>query len=194
MTTKILTDSNGKVIMLSGKAIDASNITGVEPEPGSEPVPEVVHTLIKNQDKTITTNGTYTYDSGYTGLGTVTVYIAGCGTNDSTGRVGTAIMFICESYVYDLYSNIILSMLDDQFQVDFKANAFYDSEIDGYYLTYIFPQGTLPITPGSIDENGYIIAHAICDGVDKEVIFLASGQMGISIPVAEIIENQVEAE
>ena len=28
---------------------------------------------INNQDKTITENGSYTYDNGYTGLGTVTV-------------------------------------------------------------------------------------------------------------------------
>ena len=31
---------------------------------------------IKNQDKTITSNGSYTADSGYTGLGTVTVNVA----------------------------------------------------------------------------------------------------------------------
>ena len=32
-------------------------------------------TEINNQDKTITTNGTYTADEGYTGLGTVTVNV-----------------------------------------------------------------------------------------------------------------------
>ena len=35
--------------------------------------------VIKNQNKTFTENGTYTADSGYTGLGTVTVNVAGSG-------------------------------------------------------------------------------------------------------------------
>lgn len=34
---------------------------------------------VKNQDKTITENGTYSADDGYTGLGTVTVEVAGAG-------------------------------------------------------------------------------------------------------------------
>lgn len=36
-------------------------------------------TTINNQNKTLTANGTYTADSGYTGLGTVTVNVAGGG-------------------------------------------------------------------------------------------------------------------
>lgn len=37
---------------------------------------------VKNQDKTITENGTYSADDGYTGLGTVTVEVAGAGGSD----------------------------------------------------------------------------------------------------------------
>ena len=40
-------------------------------------------TPINNQDKTITENGTYTADEGYTGLGTVTVDVAASGGGDS---------------------------------------------------------------------------------------------------------------
>ena len=39
-------------------------------------------TPINNQDKTITENGTYTADEGYTGLGTVTVDVAATGGDD----------------------------------------------------------------------------------------------------------------
>lgn len=44
---------------------------------------------INNQDKTITENGTYTADSGYTGLGTVTVDVASSGGNFSKCTSGT---------------------------------------------------------------------------------------------------------
>lgn len=40
-------------------------------------------TPINNQDKTITQNGTYTADEGYTGLGKVTVEVAASGGGDS---------------------------------------------------------------------------------------------------------------
>lgn len=42
---------------------------------------------IKNQDKTITENGTYTADSGYTGLGTVTVDVQASGGGSDTNFV-----------------------------------------------------------------------------------------------------------
>lgn len=44
---------------------------------------------IRNQNKTITENGTYTADSGYTGLGTVTVDVASGGGNFSKCTSGT---------------------------------------------------------------------------------------------------------
>lgn len=40
---------------------------------------------INLQDKTITENGTYTADSGYDGLGTVTVNVQGSGGGSSSG-------------------------------------------------------------------------------------------------------------
>lgn len=42
---------------------------------------------INNQDKTITENGTYTADEGYTGLGTVTVDVANAVSNDLNARL-----------------------------------------------------------------------------------------------------------
>lgn len=41
---------------------------------------------INNQDKTITENGEYTADSGYTGLGVVTVNVAASGGGDNVAR------------------------------------------------------------------------------------------------------------
>ena len=52
---KVQTDSQGKVIILNGQAL--------------------VSLDLPNQNKTITENGTYTADSGYNGLGTVTVNV-----------------------------------------------------------------------------------------------------------------------
>ncbi len=52
---KVQTDSQGKVITLNGQAL--------------------VSLDLPNQNKTITENGTYTADSGYNGLGTVTVNV-----------------------------------------------------------------------------------------------------------------------
>lgn len=47
---------------------------------------------INNQDKTVTTNGTYTADSGYTGLGEVTVAVNATGATEvAINRTGAAI-------------------------------------------------------------------------------------------------------
>lgn len=60
---------------------------------------------INNQNKTITENGTYTADSGYTGLGTVTVDVAsGGGENRLTALLQNKITEITEADFGDLTS------------------------------------------------------------------------------------------
>lgn len=55
---KIQVDGNGKAFLVGNKALEAQ---------GGE--------IVNNQDKTFTENGSYTADSGYTGLGTVTINV-----------------------------------------------------------------------------------------------------------------------
>lgn len=57
--------------------------------------------VINNQDITATANGTYTAESGYTGLGTVTVNVAGASpvVKDSVIRVYT------DEVTYEQYSS-----------------------------------------------------------------------------------------
>ena len=82
ITEPVVIPENGKAEVLADKTLLAENI-GVTPEKiakgntilGIEGVAEGSGTEINNQDKTITTNGTYTADEGYTGLGTVTVNV-----------------------------------------------------------------------------------------------------------------------
>jgi hypothetical protein len=64
---KVQTDSQGKVITLNGQAL--------------------VSLDLPNQNKTITENGTYTADSGYNGLGTVTVNVP----SSSSSKYGISI-------------------------------------------------------------------------------------------------------
>lgn len=52
--------------------------------------PQTGGTTINNQDKTITENGEYTADTGYTGLGTVTVNVSG-GGGDTASKFGMTI-------------------------------------------------------------------------------------------------------
>lgn len=52
---------------------------------------------INNQDKTITENGTYTADEGYTGLGTVTVDVASSGENRLNALLQNKITEITEA-------------------------------------------------------------------------------------------------
>lgn len=66
---------------------------------------------IKNQNKTITENGTYTADSGYTGLGRVEVNVQGGGATVSVDGEnwadGTAVP--SEGYIENVYVNTALS-------------------------------------------------------------------------------------
>lgn len=49
---------------------------------------------INNQDKTITTDGTYTADSGYTGLGTVTVTAGAIASSETENQIAEQLMLI----------------------------------------------------------------------------------------------------
>ena len=81
-STKQTLDSNLNM-EFNGAYSDVANAVGLTPEKlvkgntvlGVEGTAEAGGTTINNQDKTITSNGQYTADEGYTGLGTVTVQV-----------------------------------------------------------------------------------------------------------------------
>lgn len=81
-STKQTLDSNLNM-EFNGEYSDVANAVGLTPEKlvkgntvlGVEGTAEAGGTAINNQDKTITSNGQYTADEGYTGLGTVTVQV-----------------------------------------------------------------------------------------------------------------------
>lgn len=82
---KSKTSSQSTVKLEDGKFVRAENVVAVAGEGGG--------TTINNQDITVTENGTYTADAGYTGLGTVEVQVP----NPSTG-----ILSIVENGSYDV--------------------------------------------------------------------------------------------
>lgn len=59
----LISDVNSDASLYTSKKVNLTNVKNF------------VGSTIKNQDKTVTTNGTVTADSGYTGLGTVTVNV-----------------------------------------------------------------------------------------------------------------------
>ena len=81
-STKQTLDSNLNM-EFNGAYSDVANAVGLTPEKlvkgntvlGVEGTAEAGGTTINNQDKTIISNGQYTADEGYTGLGTVTVQV-----------------------------------------------------------------------------------------------------------------------
>ena len=68
-------DVASAISLTAEKIVSGNTILGIEGTGGS---------TINNQDKTITQNGTYTADSGYTGLGEVTVNVPGQDLSDAT--------------------------------------------------------------------------------------------------------------
>lgn len=77
ISTKVTSDDPTSIYGVNGSGEACVRIEG---SGGGEP--------INNQDKTITTNGSYTADEGYTGLGTVTVNVPNpsTGTKNITGN------------------------------------------------------------------------------------------------------------
>lgn len=68
---------------------------------------------IRNQNKTITENGTYTADSGYTGLGTVTVDVQASG-----GTIGGAEILVSGSFVPAENLTTIILEFPEEVEID----------------------------------------------------------------------------
>lgn len=128
---------------------------------------------VKNQDKTITENGTYSADNGYTGLGTVTVDVAGAGG----GSLPSGGYWEQLTSVYPTYGNMICFIYDgNQYAVAKKtstASKFSIYRYDGNVLTlvsadtiYNSPQGYNIIEHNNKVHfiGGYGNYHHIFDG------------------------------
>jgi hypothetical protein len=111
---------------------------------------------INNQDKTITENGTYTADEGYTGLGTVTVDVQASG-----GETGEKSTFA--KYIGGTLDEVAESDLNGVTEID--EYAFYGSSIQkcnipnsitkiGYYAFQKSAISTISL-PASITNIGY---------------------------------------
>lgn len=108
---------------------------------------------INNQNKTITENGTYTADSGYTGLGTVTVDVQASGGGDFCCETGT---FTPASEITEIefdfkdkraygYSDIFVVMAKGGFSYTDSGLVIYEaSYIEGTsaYVSMIYAKGS----------------------------------------------------
>ena len=94
-------------------------------------------TTIKNQDKTITSNGSYTADSGYTGFGTVTV-------NVPTGITPSGTKSITENGTYDVTNyasaSVNVASTDELYcGLPFTLDKYGFAEFSGAKSTLTFP-------------------------------------------------------
>lgn len=85
---------------------------------------------IRNQNKTITENGTYTADSGYTGLGTVTVEVASGGGGDLGALIDGSCTEIHDSTLtrlrkYAIYRHETLQSVDFQNVTEIGIQSLY---------------------------------------------------------------------
>jgi hypothetical protein len=86
--------------------------------------------VINNQDLTITENGTYTADSGYTGLGTVTVEVASGGGGDFVALIDGSLTEIHDSTLtrlrkYAIYRHETLQSVDFQNVTELGTQSLY---------------------------------------------------------------------
>lgn len=116
-------------------------------------------TTINNQDKTITSNGEYTADTGYTGLGTVTVNVP----NPSTGTIS-----ITENGTYNVtsYASADVDVEPALTTKSITQNGTYNASTDGadgYSSVTVNVSGGGGITEYT-DPDGYLVVVVDYDG------------------------------
>ena len=77
---------------------------------------------INNQDKTITTNGIYTADEGYTGLGEVDVQVAGGATTEELTVTPTTTTTVYTPEDVDAYSKVTVNGVTNSIDANITAN------------------------------------------------------------------------
>lgn len=132
---------------------------------------------IKNQNKTVTENGVYTADSGYTGLGRVTVNVETTEPTliDLTITPSVTSQTITPLQNTDGYNTITVEAVTANIDSDIQAeNIKKDVEILGVTGTYegITPSGTITITQnGTSDVTNYASAEVnVSGGSSEEVV------------------------
>ena len=119
---------------------------------------------INNQDKTITANGSYTADAGYTGLGTVTVNVDTVNNTPLSITPSTSSQSFTASSPYTGYGtvtvNAVTSSIDSNIQAENIKNGVSILGVSG---TYTGSGGSstkygvsIDNTLGSVDSNGVL--------------------------------------
>lgn len=143
---------------------------------------------INNQDITVTENGQYTADEGYTGLGTVTVDVPDIPPvlqEKSTIQNGT----VTPDSGYDGLSKVTVNVPDVPAVVtplNVTENGTYTAPegVDGYNpVTVAVPAPEIKLQDKTITENGEYTADSGFDGLGKVLVQLASSG-GANIKVA----------
>ena len=141
---------------------------------------------INNQDKTITTNGTYTADSGYTGLGEVTVNVVGEGSEiEAKNYTGSDILegdkvWINQGATTSTLLNNRSSKYDYGYYMFDNPNKLYwfgsntsSSNMDGIYIANINEDGSL-----SSFTKTFSISFSACLLVDEYNNLILDGSSG----------------
>ena len=141
---------------------------------------------INNQDKTITTNGTYTADSGYTGLGEVTVNVVGEGSEiEAKNYTGSDILegdkvWINQGATTSTLLNNRSSKYDYGYYMFDNPNKLYwfgsnisSSNMDGIYIANINEDGSL-----SSFTKTFSISFSACLLIDEYNNLILDGSSG----------------
>ena len=148
-TKSISITANGNYTQLPDTGYDAMNSVSISVSVPSQ--------SINNQDKTITQNGTYTADNGYTGIGTATVNVVD--PEYDTNLVLSYQILGIEPYMIEVEK--ITSQIDD---IDYPAGGYGSISLTPMKLE-MHPQLNIPVTT----EDATDIANLFNNGTSLTI-------------------------
>ena len=136
---------------------------------------------INNQDKTITVNGSYTADAGYTGLGTVTVKVDTVNNTSLIITPGTLIHSFTASSPYTGYGTVTVNAVTSSIDSNIQAENIKDgvsilgvsgtvTELNGSTKTVTPTTSQQTVTPTS-PSNGLtsVTVNAVTSSIDSNI-------------------------
>ena len=156
---------------------------------------------INNQDKTFTTNGEFTADAGYTGLGTVTVDVEGGMTTEELTVTPTTTTTTYTPSEADAYSKVTVSGVTNSIDANISASNIKSGvsilgvtgnvvELNGETKTVTPTTSSQTITPTS-PKNGLtsVTVEAVTNTIDNNI---TAGNIKNGVSILGVTGNVVE--